>query len=106
MNTERRALLVCAIGVSWVSVRADDADFERAMQDYEMAHHGRAFDALARLADAGHGEAARVALLMSAHGRRLYGQAFDVDAARRARWLDAAAPAALRSAATNVGARR
>jgi hypothetical protein len=106
MNAERRALLVTALVVAWVPAAADDTDFARAMQDYDEARHAQAFDALARLADAGHAEAARVALLMSAHGRRLYGRAFDIDAARRARWLDAAAPVALRSAATATGAPR
>jgi len=106
MNAERRALLAAALVVVCAPVGADDADYARAMQDYEQGRHAQAFDALARLADAGHAEAARVALLMSTHGRRLYGHAFDVDAARRLRWLDAAAPAALRSAATSTGAQR
>ena len=64
--------------------------FERAMADYEQQRFASAFDALASLADAGHRDAARIALLMFAHGPRLYGQRFDAEAARRARWVDAA----------------
>ena len=66
--------------------------FERAIAEYEVQRFPAAFDVLARLADAGHPEAARIALMMHAHGPRLYGRRFEVDATRRARWLDAAAP--------------
>lgn len=61
--------------------------FERAIAEYDVQRFGTAFDLLARLADAGHHEAARIALLMHVHGPRLYWQRFEVDAARRAQWV-------------------
>lgn len=71
-------------------VTATAPTFERAMADYEQQRFAPAFDALAGLADAGHRDAARIALLMLAHGPRLYGQRFEADPARRVRWVDAA----------------
>lgn len=94
MNAERRRWLGAALLAGVGPARAQDGTFERAMQEYELARHARAFDAFARLADAGHAGAARIALLMVSHGPRLYGRRFEVDAARRERWLDAAAPRA------------
>ena len=67
-----------------------DAEFQRAMHDYEAQRFGKAFDALALLADGGHPEAARIALLMSAQGPRLYGRRFELHPQRRERWLDSA----------------
>ena len=85
------ALAAGACGVVHAQpVAATAPVFERAMVDYEQQRFASAFDALASLADAGHRDAARIALLMFAHGPRLYGQRFDAEAARRARWVDAA----------------
>jgi hypothetical protein len=67
-----------------------ESAFSRAMDQFESMRFAAAFEALAPLADAGHAEAARIALLMRAHGPRLFGQRFEVDAPRRERWLDAA----------------
>jgi hypothetical protein len=64
--------------------------FDAALQAYEQQRYDVAFDALARLADDGHPDAARIALLMAAHGPRLFMQRFELTAARRDRWLDAA----------------
>ena len=64
--------------------------FEHAMQAYELQHFDDAFGALARLADDGHADAARIALLMAAHGPRLFKQRFELTTARRDRWLDSA----------------
>lgn len=71
-------------------VAATAPTFERAMADYEQQRFTPAFEALAGLADVGHRDAARIALLMLAHGPRLYGQRFEADPARRVRWVDAA----------------
>ena len=97
MNTDS-LLFVCAITVAFfgravaqeLPPSGAQVGFERAIAEYEVQRFGTAFDMLARLADAGHREAARVAVLMHAHGPRLYGQRFEVDAARRARWVDTA----------------
>lgn len=69
-----------------VDAPADVSTFDGAMDEYTHEHYVEAFDALARLADAGHAEAARMAMLMHDHGPRLFGHRFDLDAARRARW--------------------
>lgn len=106
MNAERRCCLAAALLAGVGPVRAQDGAFERAMLDYEEARHAQAFDALARLADGGHADAARIALLMVSHGPRLYGRRFEVDGVRRERWLDAAAPRATRSADAGDGVRR
>ncbi len=54
----------------------DSAAFDAAMQAYERNHWPQAWAALARLADRGHPEAARIALQMWTHGPRLYGTEF------------------------------
>ncbi|MES2958755.1 MAG: hypothetical protein V4792_11235 [Pseudomonadota bacterium] len=64
--------------------------FAHALRDYERQHFDAAFRALSGLADQGHAEAARIALLMSAHGPRLYGLRFAVDEPQRERWLQVA----------------
>lgn len=72
------------------SAPSSAAAFEGAMRDYEAQRFGKAFDTLALLADGGHAEAARIALLMSAQGPRLYGRRFELHPQRRERWLDSA----------------
>jgi hypothetical protein len=84
-----------------VSVRAPEPSFDEAMQHYAKQDFRAAFHTLASLADGGHPDAARIALMMRAHGTRLFGHAFTVDAQRRARWLDVAAPSALGLARTD-----
>jgi hypothetical protein len=68
-------------------------EFDLALQAYVRQDFRSAFERLAGLADAGHGDAARMALLMAAHGPRLFSQRFEVVGQRRERWLDAAAAA-------------
>ena len=72
--------------------------FDQAMDAYAHQRFRDAFDGLARLADAGHADAARIALLMVAHGPRLFTQRFEIVAARRQQWLDLASAQAQRSA--------
>lgn len=72
--------------------------FDNAMDAYAHQHFRDAFDGLARLADDGHGDAARIALLMVAHGPRLFMQRFAITPARRPEWLDSASAHALRVA--------
>ena len=50
-----------------------DDDFDAAMQSYDDCHYSIAYDRLAVLADGGHAEAARIALLMVRYGPQLYG---------------------------------
>jgi hypothetical protein len=60
--------------------------FDQAMMLYQKQHFAQAYAALARLADDGHPEAARIALLMRAHGTRLFGGTYPASAEQRARW--------------------
>jgi hypothetical protein len=63
-----------------------DPLFVQALEAYERNHWSAAFEAFAALADAGHAEAARVALQMLRFGPPLYGQRFEAPALRQQRW--------------------
>ncbi len=63
------------------------SEFDQAMTWYEKQQFALAYAAMAGLADDGHPEAARIALLMRAHGTRLFGGSYPASAERRARWL-------------------
>jgi hypothetical protein len=89
-------LVLASLTFAAPTVQAQSSNtFDEAMQAFSVQHFRRAFDSLAHLADAGDGEAARIALLMVAHGPRLFGERFDVAAPQRARWLDLASRSAL-----------
>jgi hypothetical protein len=68
--------------------------FELAMSRYERCHWHQAFTLLAMLADEGHAQASRMALLMHSHGPTMYGLEFPAERARRERWLAAVSLAA------------
>lgn len=74
-----------------VTTEVSTTHFDVAMQHLERCQWPQAFQRFAVLADAGHDQAARIALLMQAHGTRLFGGRFTADASRRERWLDVAA---------------
>lgn len=64
-----------------------DADrFGRALQDMADGRWAEAYAQLAALADGGHAEATRVALVMARHGERLFGWHCPLAPQRRARW--------------------
>lgn len=65
--------------------------FELAMSRYERCHWHQAFTLLAMLADEGHAQAARTALLMHSHGPTMFGFDFPAAPERRVRWLASAA---------------
>ena len=60
--------------------------FAEALAAYERNHWREAHRLLVLLADDGHAEAARMALLMWRHGPSLYGQPFAASAAQVERW--------------------
>jgi hypothetical protein len=62
--------------------------FDDVMQAFAAQRYRRAFDGLGRLADGGDADAARIALLMVAHGPRLFGGRFDVALPQRTQWLE------------------
>lgn len=88
------ALAAGIAGASWAQSMpaAQQGAFARAMADYERQHFAAAYQAFWLLADQGHPDAARIALLMAAHGPRLYGQRFAIGEVQRDRWLAAALP--------------
>ena len=83
--------LACAQGASpsasaHADTKAADAAFAQAMAHYEQNHWPQAFEALSTLADQGHGDAQRIALLMWRHGPQLYGLRLQASAEQRQRW--------------------
>ncbi len=65
-----------------------------AFERFAQGDWAAAFDELKRLADAGMPQAVRIALLMNAHGPRLFGGCFVVAQAQRQRWNEAASATA------------
>jgi hypothetical protein len=63
-----------------------------AMAHYERCDWAQAYGALVPLADAGDRDAARIALLMRAHGSRLFGHTFSASPTQREHWLAVARP--------------
>jgi hypothetical protein len=106
MNTERASALLHALPLAFLglvrpSAYASEAPvdvsatptLEQAMICYERCDWDRAYAALAALAEAGNPEGARMALLMRAHGSRLFGHVFEASPAQRAHWLEVASRA-------------
>ena len=81
-------LALLAGAASAQPTRTSDAApaFDAAMVAYERNHWDEAFAALARLADRGHPEAARMALQMWRFGPKLYQTDFSASAAQVERW--------------------
>jgi hypothetical protein len=61
--------------------------FERAIELMQDGCWHDAFDALAELADDGHAQAARLALLFVHRGARLFGGCYKASGNRREAWL-------------------
>lgn len=63
---------------------------EAALKDaatfYRAAKWGEAFDRMSALADAGHPEAARIALFMRIYGPQMYGRYWRVEPEQEQRW--------------------
>jgi hypothetical protein len=68
------------------AARLLEHEFDAALVEYERNHWAVAYAALARLADLGHRDAARLALQMWRYGTPLYGQAFDAAPSQLAAW--------------------
>ena len=88
------------LGVARSRGRAGEATPNQAPSAFDraIAHfaHGRwkaAFDELVPLADAGHPEAARIAMLMTTRGPRLFGRTFTASPEQRRLWLGATSAA-------------
>ncbi len=84
-------LATLALAASSPASAREEADsqpvrLEQARAAYDAGRYREAFDAFTRLADRGDPEAARIAILMSRYGTRLYGDEFGVTAAQARRW--------------------
>ena len=93
-----RSFAAGGLAALWLAGAAAQADppaslapFDAALLQLEQCHWPQAFERFAALADTGHPEAARIALLMQAHGARLFGGRHGAPIDRRVRWLDLAA---------------
>lgn len=62
--------------------------FQAAMVEYERCHWSEAWELLARTADGGDPQAARLALDMHRFGPSLFGRTFSVGEARLAAWKE------------------
>lgn len=66
---------------------AQASPLDRAMSHLLDSDWSRAYKELVPLADQGHPEAARIALMMHQRGARLFGRSFPASAAQRSQWL-------------------
>jgi hypothetical protein len=66
-------LLSTAIAVSAANTKKTETAFEEAMTHYKQGKWSGAYGRFAALADHGHPEAARIALVMLRHGQEMYG---------------------------------
>ena len=93
MFTRRQvAVGLCIAGLATLTAAsattaADDGGFGAAMRNYDDCHYAVAYDRLAVLADGGHAEAARIALLMVRYGPQLYGDRWSVSPSRIEHWI-------------------
>ena len=89
------------LGVARSRGRAGEANpnqapsaFDRAIEHFAHGRWTEAFAELVPLADAGHPEAARIAMLMATRGPRLFGRTFAASREQRRRWQGATSGAA------------
>ena len=64
-----------------------DDEFGAAMQNYDDCRYAIAYVGLAGLADGGHAEAARIALLMVRYGPQLYGGQWSASSYQIENWM-------------------
>ncbi len=85
-------LVLLTATLTWAAVPAHaqaapaTPSFAAAMAAYESSHWAQSYEMLARLADGGHADAARIAAQMHRWGPRLYGQHFPATATQLAQW--------------------
>ena len=83
------ALLAAALAAPACAATVEDP-FVAAMRLYHDDRYAAAYGRLADLADSGHAEAARVALLMLRHGPALYRSHWSATREQVQHWLDLA----------------
>jgi hypothetical protein len=65
---------------------AHDTEFAQALEQFRVGRRAAAYARLARLADAGHGPSAQLALLMLGHGKAMFGTEWSASADQQLRW--------------------
>ncbi len=84
-------IAVLALSAAYTAHAAvDDDRFEAAMQLYHDGRYAASYTRLAELADTGHAESARIALLMLRFGPSLYGTRLTAPPQQVNRWLEVA----------------
>ena len=95
INSKFNALLIstlaaCVFSTATAATAADAAKsetaFTEAMEQYEQGKWSGAYGRFVALADHGHPEAARIALLMQRHGVKLYGSDWGASQPQVDRW--------------------
>lgn len=79
-------LTLSAVAAEGQTASEADIAFDMAQLAYERSHWPEAYAGFLLLADSGHAEAARIALLMHRYGPRLYGLHFEAGDAQVDRW--------------------
>lgn len=85
-------LLLCtaaamATGTATANVTSSDAAFNDAMEQYKKGKWSGAYGRFASLADQGHAEAARIALIMLRHGAKMYGHDWGASQPQINQWM-------------------
>jgi len=85
--------ILCVAGIALAtampaSAASDEERFADAMALYRDGRYSAAYGHFVRLADGGHADAARVALLMVRFGQQLYGVPWFASPCQVARWAD------------------
>lgn len=76
-----------ATSTSSVDAARTETQFNEAMDLYSMGRWSAAYARFAELADQGHAEAARIALLMLRYGSRLYGRDWGASQPQINQWM-------------------
>jgi hypothetical protein len=63
-----------------------DTGFAQALEQFRVGHHAAAYAQLTRLADAGHGPSAQLALLMLRNGKAMFNTEWSATAGQQLRW--------------------
>jgi hypothetical protein len=81
-------LLLLCTGLAYAaSPPSADAAFTQAMEQYRQGKWSSAYGHFSELADHGHAEAARIALVMVRHGARMYGTNWGASQPQIKHWM-------------------
>lgn len=86
MTVTLAAGLCCTVASAGAGVANQDQAFDEALALYRQGSWSGAYGRLSALADKGHVEAARVALLMLRHGSKMHGNDWGASQAQIQQW--------------------